>query len=70
MVVSGGVNIYPAEAEQILIDHPEVADIGCIGIPHQDLGEELVALIVQTDPTSQLDCRRNSQLVARQTYSL
>ena len=55
MVVSGGVNIYPAEAEQILIDHPEVADIGCIGIPHQDLGEELIALIVPTNPASQLD---------------
>ena len=55
MVVSGGVNIYPAEAEQILIDHPEVADIGCIGIPHQDLGEALIALIVPTNPASQLD---------------
>ena len=55
MVVSGGVNIYPAEAEQILIDHPEIADIGCIGIPHQDLGEELIALIVPTNPASQLD---------------
>ena len=29
-----------------MIDHPEIADIGCIGIPHQDLGEELIALIV------------------------
>ena len=55
MVVSGGVNIYPAEAEQILIDHPEIADIGCIGIPHQDLGEELIALIVPISPASQLD---------------
>ncbi len=55
MVVSGGVNIYPAEAEQILIDHQEIADIGCIGIPHQDLGEELIALIVPINPASQLD---------------
>ena len=48
MVVSGGVNIYPAEAEQILIDHPDIADVACIGIPHPDLGEELKALIIPT----------------------
>ena len=34
MVVSGGVNIYPAEAEQVLIDHPGVADVACIGVPN------------------------------------
>ncbi len=50
MVVSGGVNIYPAEAEQILIEHPDVADVGCIGIPHPDLGEELKALVIATNP--------------------
>ena len=55
MVVSGGVNLYPAEAEQILIDHPNVADAGCIGIPHSDLGEELIALIVPADPSSPTD---------------
>ena len=33
MVVSGGVNIYPAEAEQVLIEHPAVADVACIGVP-------------------------------------
>jgi acyl-CoA synthetase (AMP-forming)/AMP-acid ligase II len=55
MVVSGGVNLYPAEAEQVLIDHQEIADVACIGIPHKDLGEELIALIVPTDPTSQLN---------------
>tara|TARA_B100001758_G_C18404318_1_gene611008 strand:+ start:962 stop:2497 length:1536 start_codon:yes stop_codon:yes gene_type:complete len=55
MVVSGGVNLYPAEAEQILIDHQDVADVGCIGIPHTDLGEELIALIVPTDPSSPID---------------
>ena len=55
MVVSGGVNLYPAEAEQILIDHQNVADVGCIGIPHPDLGEELIALIVPADPSSPTD---------------
>jgi acyl-CoA synthetase (AMP-forming)/AMP-acid ligase II len=55
MVVSGGVNLYPAEAEQILIDHQNIADVGCIGIPHPDLGEELIALIVPADPSSPTD---------------
>ena len=46
MVVSGGVNLYPAEAEQVLIEHPEVADVACIGIPHPEMGEELRALVI------------------------
>ncbi len=48
MVVSGGVNLYPAEAEHVLIDHPLVADVACIGVPHAEMGEELRALIVPT----------------------
>ncbi len=55
MVVSGGVNIYPAEAEQLLIDHPGVADVGCVGVPHADMGEMLVALVMPTDPASPPD---------------
>jgi acyl-CoA synthetase (AMP-forming)/AMP-acid ligase II len=52
MIVSGGVNIYPAEAEQLLIDHPGVADIGCIGVSHPEMGEELKALVIAEDPNS------------------
>src|SRR5216683_85237 len=44
MIVSGGVNIYPAEAEQVLIDHPEVADVAVIGVPDEPLGEAVKAL--------------------------
>ncbi|HET9078486.1 MAG TPA: AMP-binding protein [Acidimicrobiales bacterium] len=50
MVVSGGVNIYPAESENVLIQHPEVADVACIGVPHAEMGEELKALVVPRDP--------------------
>ena len=50
MVVSGGVNLYPAEAEQVLIDHPAIADVACIGIPHPEMGEELKALVIPKDP--------------------
>ncbi len=46
MIVSGGVNIYPAESEQVLIEHPVVADVACIGIPHAEMGEALKALVV------------------------
>ena len=46
MVVSGGVNIYPAEAEQVLIEHPNILDVACIGVPHPEMGEELKALAI------------------------
>jgi acyl-CoA synthetase (AMP-forming)/AMP-acid ligase II len=50
MVISGGVNIYPAEAEQVIMDLPGVADVACIGVPDDDLGEVLRALVVPIDP--------------------
>jgi acyl-CoA synthetase (AMP-forming)/AMP-acid ligase II len=46
MVVSGGVNLYPAESEKVLVTHPAVAEVAVIGVPHPDLGESLLALIV------------------------
>ena len=47
MVVSGGANLYPAEAEQVLIDHPDVIDVACIGIPHAEMGEQMIALVIR-----------------------
>jgi long-chain acyl-CoA synthetase len=55
MVVSGGVNLYPAEAEQLLVEHPGVADVACIGVPHPEMGEELKALVIPEDPASPPD---------------
>jgi long-chain acyl-CoA synthetase len=55
MVVSGGVNLYPAEAEQVLLAHPGVADVACIGIPHREMGEELKALVIPVDPGERLE---------------
>ena len=49
MVVSGGVNVYPAESEAVLRRHPAVADVAVIGVPHDDLGEQLCALVVSTE---------------------
>lgn len=50
MVVSGGVNIYPAESESVILRHPQVDDVACIGVPHPVMGEELKALVVAADP--------------------
>ena len=50
MIVAGGVNIYPAEAEAVIHDHPKVADVAVIGVPHPDLGEAVKALVVPIDP--------------------
>ena len=52
MVVSGGVNLYPAEAEQVLVRHPAVADVAVIGVPHPEMGEQLKALVVPVDPSA------------------
>ena len=52
MIVSGGANIYPAEAEKVLITHPQVADVAVIGIPDTDMGEAVRALVVPEDPSN------------------
>ena len=46
MVVRGGENIYSVEVEAVLFEHPDVADVGVIGIPHRELGEEVGAVVV------------------------
>jgi long-chain acyl-CoA synthetase len=45
MIISGGVNIYPQECEDLLITHPKVADAAVFGVPNDDLGEEVKAAI-------------------------
>jgi len=45
MIISGGVNIYPQEIENLLVTHPKVADAAVIGAPDEDMGEKVVAII-------------------------
>ncbi|MFI0863609.1 acyl-CoA synthetase [Streptomyces smyrnaeus] len=45
MIISGGVNIYPAEIEAALLTHPAVADAAAFGVPHDDWGEEVKAVV-------------------------
>ena len=45
MIISGGVNIYPQETEDLIITHPKVFDCAVIGAPNQEFGEEVKAII-------------------------
>jgi long-chain acyl-CoA synthetase len=49
MIISGGVNIYPAEIEAVLITHPAVADVGVFGVPNDEFGEEVKAVVELAD---------------------
>ncbi len=52
MIISGGVNIYPQEVENELTVHPAVADVAVIGVPNDDFGEEVKAVVVPADPAT------------------
>ena len=52
MIISGGVNIYPQEIEDALVLHPKVADVAVIGVPNEDMGEEVKAVV---QPASGVD---------------
>jgi acyl-CoA synthetase (AMP-forming)/AMP-acid ligase II len=52
MIISGGVNIYPQETENILSAHPAVLDVAVIGVPNDDLGEEVKAVVQLVDPAA------------------
>lgn len=45
MIISGGVNIYPQEIENCLITHPKVADAAVIGVPDEEMGEHVLAIV-------------------------
>lgn len=49
MIICGGVNVYPQETENALVMHPAVADVAVIGVPNEDLGEEVRAVVEPID---------------------
>ena len=63
MIISGGVNIYPQETENLLVTHPKVADAAVFGVPNADLGEEVKA-VVQPMPGVEPGPELASELIA------
>ncbi len=64
MIISGGENIYPAEVESALCDHPDVAEAAVIGIPDDKWGEAVKAVVVMK-PGKQATASRHHQLHPR-----
>ena len=62
MIISGGVNVYPAEIEGELAAHPDVADVAVFGIPHPDWGEEIKAVVQPADGVAPDDALRERLL--------
>jgi long-chain acyl-CoA synthetase len=70
MIISGGVNIYPQEIENHLITHPRVADVAVIGGPHEEMGEEVIAVIQPVDMADATDEMRDDLMAfAREKLS-
>ncbi|HRG26706.1 MAG TPA: hypothetical protein PLJ00_02360, partial [Chitinophagales bacterium] len=59
MIISKGQNIYPAEIEQIIIQHPAIKDIAIIGVPHEVYGEAICAIVVVKKENIPLNELRN-----------
>ena len=58
MIISGGVNIYPQEIENHLVTHPKVQDVAVIGGPHEEMGEEVIAVVQPIDMVHANDALR------------
>lgn len=69
MIISGGVNIYPQEIENHLVTHPAVADVAVVGAPHDEMGEQVVA-VVQPTHGVQVDAALIDELTAYCRQSL
>ena len=67
MIISGGVNIYPQEIENHLVTHPKVADVAVIGAPHDDLGEQVVAVVQPLDMADVGDALREELIAYART---
>ena len=54
LIIRGGENVYPAEIENRLLEHPAIAEVAVIGVPHPTLGHQVKAVIV-LHPAAELD---------------
>lgn len=62
-IISGGVNIYPQETEDVLTMHPKVIDVAVIGVPNEEMGEEVKAIVQLVDPDA-ADADTERELIA------
>ena len=62
MIIAGGVNIYPAEIESVIHEHPQVADVAVFGIPDPDMGEQIKAVVEPMEGVAADDALRTSIL--------
>ena len=53
MIISGGINVYPREVEEVLFRHPQVQDAAVVGLPDEKWGEAIVAVIVRRQGTEE-----------------
>ncbi len=53
LIISGGVNIYPREIEEAMVMHPDVADVAVIGIPDDEMGQRVMAVVQLRDPLTE-----------------
>jgi long-chain acyl-CoA synthetase len=60
MIIAGGVNIYPAEIEGVIHEHPQVADVAVFGIPDEDMGEQIKAVVEPLPGVAADDALRDS----------
>ncbi|MEX2249742.1 MAG: acyl-CoA synthase, partial [Parvibaculum sp.] len=63
VIISGGVNIYPAEIDQEILKHPAVADAAAVGVPNEEWGEE-VKLVVELNEGYKPDAAMAKELLA------
>jgi fatty-acyl-CoA synthase len=65
MIVTGGFNVFPREVEDVIAEHPMVAQVGVIGVPHEKFGEAVTAVVVLRP-----DAPRDDESVARMTAEI
>ena len=74
LIISGGVNIYPAEVDAVLLEHPAVGDVAVIGVPDDEWGEAVLAVVepcAGVEPTDELAVAQKNNTLYRnfQGYS-
>ncbi|MEV3960744.1 class I adenylate-forming enzyme family protein [Nocardia sp. NPDC050193] len=68
LILRGGENVYPTEIEQCLDEHPAVAECAVVGVPHEDLGQEVAAIVVVRPDTTVDEAQLHEYAAARLSY--